>query len=131
MASRHVSAVLCLLQDYQRLSCCSTWTVAPSSALKNWFKFKKPIKLNGKPKRLAINGVEVIEDFRIGNPVIVVDGRTREQGDHVAEDPLEIVERRGFDVLSPLSETTDELGLNMMEEVTSLLGTCLLDDPMN
>ena len=85
-------------------------------------------------KETVLNSVEeVIEDFRIGKPVIVVDDEDREnEGDFiVAAEKItpEIVNfmlKEGRGVLcAPLSEKRcDELGLNMMEENnTSLLGT--------
>ena len=80
-----------------------------------------------------LNSVEeVIEDFRIGKPVIVVDDEDREnEGDFiVAAEKItpEIVNfmlKEGRVLCAPLSEKRcDELGLNMMEENnTSLLGT--------
>ena len=85
-------------------------------------------------KETVLNSVEeVIEDFRIGKPVIVVDDEDREnEGDFiVAAEKItpEIVNfmlKEGRGVLcAPLSEKRcAELGLNMMEENnTSLLGT--------
>ena len=85
-------------------------------------------------KETVLNSVEeVIEDFRIGKPVIVVDDEDREnEGDFiVAAEKItpEIVNfmlKEGRGVLcAPLSEERcAELGLNMMEENnTSLLGT--------
>ena len=85
-------------------------------------------------KNTILNSVEeVIEDFRIGKPVIVVDDEDREnEGDFiVAAEKItpEIVNfmlKEGRGVLcAPLSEKRcAELGLNMMEENnTSLLGT--------
>ena len=84
-------------------------------------------------KETVLNSVEeVIEDFRIGKPVIVVDDEDREnEGDFiVAAEKItpEIVNfmlKEGRGVLcAPLSEERcAELGLNMMEENnTSLLG---------
>ena len=77
-------------------------------------------------KETVLNSVEeVIEDFRIGKPVIVVDDEDREnEGDFiVAAEKItpEIVNfmlKEGRGVLcAPLSEKRcDELGLNMMEE---------------
>ena len=85
-------------------------------------------------KNTILNSVEeVIEDFRNGKPVIVVDDEDREnEGDFiVAAEKItpEIVNfmlKEGRGVLcAPLSEKRcAELGLNMMEENnTSLLGT--------
>ena len=85
-------------------------------------------------KSTILNSVEeVIEDFRNGRIVIVVDDEDREnEGDFiVAAEKItpEIVNfmlKEGRGVLcAPLSEKRcDELGLNMMEENnTSLLGT--------
>ena len=85
-------------------------------------------------KNTILNSVEeVIEDFRNGKPVIVVDDEDREnEGDFiVAAEKItpEIVNfmlKEGRGVLcAPLSEKRcTELGLNMMEENnTSLLGT--------
>ena len=85
-------------------------------------------------KQTILNSVEeVIEDFRNGKVVIVVDDEDREnEGDFiVAAEKItpEVVnfmlhEGRGV-LCAPLSEKRcDELGLNMMEENnTSLLGT--------